>query len=116
MERLLRTDDLVIPQGVDHRIQWPLRGADGSFVPVEGWTARAQVRKEIADSEPLVEWTTENGSLVLLDSSLTLVITASESAAWTWLFGVYDIEVVSATGEVTRLTQGNVSISPEVTR
>ncbi len=46
-----------------------------------------------------------------------MLISATTTAALTAPFsGVYDLELVSAGGVVTRLLQGAATVSPEVTR
>lgn len=117
MDDSLRTDNLLIPQGTTWRVQWPLQDAEGDPLPLVGYTARAQVRNRPSDTTiPLHEWTTENGGIILADSTVTLVVDPATSTAWEWTSGVYDVELVSADGSVSRLTQGRVSIGREVTR
>ena len=119
MEVELKVDDLTIPQGVDFGLQWPLLNRT-TGLPIDdftGWFARAQVR-ETADTsgDPLYEWTTENGGIVLAYSSLTLIFKSGDTSAWQWRRGEYDIEIVSPVPEVSRVTGGKMTVSPEVTR
>jgi len=45
---------------------------------------------------------------------ITIDIPASATATFTWWNGVYDLLLTDAAGTVTRLTQGNVNVSPGV--
>ena len=47
------------------------------------------------------------GSLFVLDDASTL---------FTWTAGVWDLEIEFSGGDVRRLAQGSISVSPEVTR
>ena len=87
-------------------------------VDLAGYTARMHIRASQAASVTLLELTTEN-SRIALDNTLktiTLSLLASVTAAITWTTGVYDLELVSAGGVVSRLLEGAVNIHQEVTR
>lgn len=89
-------------------------------VPVDltGCTARMQVRAAVDAADVLLELTTENGRILIggLAGTVTLRLTAAETAAITWPRGVYDLEVVHADASVRRLVAGSIKLSPEVTR
>lgn len=96
----------------------PANAAD--FVPIDltGCTARMQVRSEVESPDVLIELTTENGRITLggVDGTVDLLISAADTAAIDWDGGVFDLEIVHPGGQVTRLAEGSVSVSPEVTR
>jgi len=48
--------------------------------------------------------------------TISLDLTAEETAAIIWDRGVYDLELESGDGTVTRLLQGSFTISKEVTK
>ena len=87
-------------------------------IDLTGCTARMQVRSEIESDTVLLELTTENGCIVIDGSAgkLTLHLSPSATAAIAWESGVWDLEVVHPSGDVTRLVQGSISVSREVTR
>ena len=90
------------------------------YTPVDltGCTARMQIRAKIEATSPLLTLTTENGGISLggTAGTIELLIDADDTAALTWTSGVYDLEIVFPGGQVTRLTYGSVTVSPEVTR
>jgi hypothetical protein len=47
--------------------------------------------------------------------TITLLIPAADTATFTWWVGVYDLKLTSSSGVVTRLLEGSVAVSPEVT-
>lgn len=83
-----------------------------------GYTARMQVRAKIADTTTLLDLTSPAG--IVLDNTvktITPMLTASATAALTWTSGVYDLELVSGVGIVTKIAYGNVKVAlKEVTR
>ena len=80
-------------------------------------TARMQVRRTVDSATPLITLTTENGRIFISGNEglITLVISATDTAALT-SSGVYDLEIISASGLVSRVIQGTFTLSPEVTR
>ena len=50
------------------------------------------------------------------NGKITMAMTNSTSAAIEEGIYVYDLEITSGTGSVTRLMQGEVTVNPEVTR
>jgi len=83
-----------------------------------GYTARMQIRKLVTSTEFLAELTVANGRIAItaLQGRIDLVLSAELTAGLPPGPSVYDIELESAAGEVTRLLQGTVRIDAEVTR
>jgi hypothetical protein len=92
--------------------------AGGTPVDLTGFTADMQIRQTVQSSTILYEASTSNGDIVLggTAGTITLTIPASATAGFTWNLGVYDMNLTSSGGIVTRLIQGAVTVSPEVTR
>ncbi len=109
--------DLCIPAGASFSrvIRWK---ADGANVNLTGFTARAQIRPTSASATTTLSLTTENSRIALggTAGTITLVISATDTAAIAAGRYVYDLELVSAGGIVTRLLQGIVTVSANVTR
>lgn len=91
---------------------------DGSNVNLTGYTARMQIRPTAASATTTLSLTTENSRIALggTAGTITLSISATDTAAITAGRYVYDLELVSAGGIVTRLLQGMVTVSANVTR
>ena len=85
-------------------------------VDMTGYTARMAIKDKIGGTV-LLSLTTVNSRIVLDNTAKTirLTISATDTAAITWTKGVYDLEMVSAGGEVTRLLSGAVTVQREVT-
>lgn len=110
---------LFIDQGATFRkrLVWST-GTPAVPVDLTGYTARMQIRADIASPTVLHELTTENGGITLggATGQIDLYISAAATAAFAWQAGVYDLELVAPNGDVTRLIEGTVQVSREVTR
>lgn len=110
--------DITIEQGATFKLNIIWRDPAEAPINLTGYTARMQVRQRYASDDPLLNLTTENGGITLggVAGTIAVVASAAATADISVRAGVYDLEVVSAGGEVTRLIQGCVTITPEVTR
>lgn len=110
--------NITIEQGATFVL--PITWKDGSDQPVNltGYTARMQVRQYKDSTTTLANVTTENAGIVLggAAGTVTVTITATQTAAMPAVEGFYDLELVASTGAVVRLLQGSATISREVTR
>jgi len=85
---------------------------------LSGFTARMKIRASVSSATVLLELTDANFGIILDDAAKTIVlnITATDTALITWKTAVYDLELVSGAGVVTRLIEGRITVSREVTR
>lgn len=90
-----------------------------SYTPVSlsGFSARMQIRATVEATTALVSLVSPT-DIALDDTNhtITITISATATAALDFEAGVYDLELVSGTGVVTRLLEGSVVVTPEVTR
>lgn len=88
-------------------------------VPVNltGYTARMQLRREYSSSSPALSLTSGSG-LTLGGSAgtVTISINAATTADLVADKYVYDLELVSSGGVVKRLLEGQIKLTPSVTR
>lgn len=110
--------DITINQGATFELTITYKDSAGTAINLTGYTARMQVRETYSSSSTVVSLT--NGSGITLGGAagtIAILISAATTAALTAPFsGVYDLEIVSGGGVVTRLLQGAATVSPEVTR
>lgn len=99
------------------RLTWKA-GTPAAPVDLTGCKARMQVRSAVESPTPLLSLTTENDGIALggTDGTVDLFVSDEDTAGITWGDGVFDLEIEHPSGEVTRLAEGSVSVSPEVTR
>lgn len=86
-------------------------------VSLEGALARMTIKDKIGGTALLAMDSALLGGIVLDNTAKTITITisATDTAALTWRSGVYDLEVQLQSGTVKLLMQGSVSVSTEVT-
>ncbi len=110
--------DLTIYVGATftRRVVW--KDSLGALVNLTGYTARMQIRQSVRNPEILLTLTTENSGITLggAAGTIDLLLSNTQTAAITARAGVYDLELIDNTGVVTRLLQGAVEFSAEVTR
>ena len=89
-----------------------------------GYTARMHIRRTIDSSTAMITLTTENGRIAInpnivgyptRNNEISLSITAADTATIT-TSGVYDLEIISTGGTVSKVIRGDVTLIPEVTR
>jgi hypothetical protein len=86
-----------------------------------GYTARMQVRSNVTSNTIIATLSTTAGNTGTITlggttGTVDLLISATNTAALTAGQYVYDLELVSGGGVVTRLLEGNFKVSAEVTR
>ena len=115
------TYDFEIEQGATLNKGLVWKSSTGALVNLSGYTARMQLRPSVSSDTVLLELTTENGGITLggTAGTIDLYVGATATAAINWEGGVFDLEIIhpgALPDDVTRIVQGTVSVSPEVTR
>lgn len=109
--------DFLMPKGstFSRTLTWKV---SGSPVNLTDYTARMQARTSHISGTVVLDMATSNGKITLggTAGTITLSLTASETAAITAQSLSYDLELVSVGGVVTRLVEGQIVLTPEVTR
>lgn len=111
------THNFVIDQGADWYITFIYKDANGTAINLTGYTAALQIRDTYADSTTDLSLTSSSGiTITAATGTLDVHATAAQTGAITAGNYVYDLEITSSGGVVTRLVQGKIVISPQVTR
>lgn len=94
------------------------KDSSGNPVNLTGYSARMQVRPSVASEEVLVELSTTNGKIVIVPllGKLTITMSPTDTSALTSRRARYDLEIIAGDGNVTRLIEGEITVSREVTR
>jgi|LakMenEpi03Aug12_release.lakeMendotaPanAssembly.Ray.scaffolds.fasta_scaffold142596_3 hypothetical protein len=118
------TYKLVIDQGATFRQTFIYKAgttaSNATPVNLTGWTARSMMRPSYSSNTVWATWNTENGGITLqaegalgrIDMFSTAILTQNIPAG----SGVWDLELVSPSGEVLRILEGPSEVTPEVTR
>ena len=114
------TYNITIEQGADWAMTLSLYTDSDKTTPkdISGYTARMQIR-ETKSSPTVIKELTTGGSGITIggtdDNEVSLVISSSDTSLFDFLTAYYDLELVSG-GVVSRLMEGTVALSKEVTR
>jgi hypothetical protein len=109
--------NLTFSQGATWKLNITYTNDTGNPVNLTNYTARMQARSTYDASTAALSLT--NGSGITLGGTagtIGLLVGATVTAAIGAAQYVYDLELVSASGEVTRLIEGTLIVTPEVTR
>lgn len=109
--------DFTMPQGSVFRRVLTIK-VSGTALDLTDFTARMQIRSSHAATSTVADLTTANGKIVLggTAGTVTLLLSATVTAAITAGTYVYDLELVDTDGEPLRWVEGTVTVTPEVTR
>ena len=82
------------------------------------WTAELQIREKIDDAAPLVALTSGAGDITISipDARIVFTIATAITEGLDFVEGGYDLELENPAGEKTRVLEGKVFLSKEVTR
>lgn len=112
------TYNTTIDQGADWYITFIYENPAGTPVNLTGYTAGLQIRTSPLAKTAVLTLTSQNSGITItpLTGTLACHATALQTASITNGRYAYDIEITSPGGIVTRLAQGTVEVSPQVTR
>lgn len=103
--------NLVIDQGATYSNAIIVKDSSNNAIDLSTYTVAGQIRKYYTSSNS-TSFTATGNSTGYVNISLTSNATANLSSGRY----VYDIEITSNTGVVTRVTEGIATITPQVTR
>lgn len=109
--------DLLIEQGATFELSIVWKDDEGTPIDITGYSARMQIRQTY-DTDPVISLTSASGGGIVLGGAtgtIDITIGANTTDDIEIRRGRYDLELELA-GVVTRLIQGGVDISREVTR
>ena len=106
--------ELTIDQGSSYESEIDLVGDDGEALNVAGYLFSGQIRKSYYSSKPTANLTitvvnSANGNISM---SLNAATTANIKAGRY----VYDVKMVDTTNTVSRVVEGIITITPQVTK
>lgn len=109
---------ITLEQGVDYTKSLVIKDSLNLPLNLTGYACRMQIRKYHFSDTVLLEASTVNGKITIdpLVGVVLINLSSTDTEAFNTLSAVYDIELVSGTGKVTRILQGEVTCSPGVTR
>lgn len=109
--------NLVIDQGTTYSLTITVADANGNEIDLDGYTLRAQLRKSYGSTSYTAFTVTPAQDTTT--GELTISLTDTQTSALKAGRYVYDIEIVSPVGDgsvVTRVLEGIITVTPEVSR
>jgi hypothetical protein len=113
------TYNTTIDQGADWYINFTYEQPSGTPVNITGYTAALQIRTSPLAKTTVLNLTSAVGGGITITGASGLLAcraTAAQTNAITNGKYAYDIEITSPAGVVTRICQGTIEVSPQVTR
>jgi len=111
------TYNTTIEQGADWYVNFQWTDTSGNPINLSGYTAALQVRTSPLAKTTVLSLTSSSG-IAITNGTGTLAVhaTAAQTGAITNGLYSYDMEITSGSGIVTRLVQGSITVSAQVTR
>lgn len=104
--------NIIVDQGTDVSYTFNVKNSSSNSINLTGYTAKSQFRKYYTSSKSYnfnATVNSSNGSITLTaNSAYTGIIPAGRY--------LFDCEVISSSNVVTRLVEGIVTVTPQVTR
>jgi len=104
--------NLYVDQGTSFSKSFIVTNSNTTLANLTGYTGRAQFRKEYTSSD----YTNFTVTVTPNNSAVTISLAANVSSEIEAGRYVYDVEIESNTGIVTRVVEGFLVFTPEVTR
>ena len=105
--------NLVVDQGATYSTTLIITDENGGVFDLTGYTGAAQLRKHYTSSNA----TSFSTSLDSANGSITLELSAQQTANLSSGRYVYDVEIYNASANVTaRIVEGIITVTPNVTR
>ena len=119
-----------IEQGSTLNFELQYKNSSGSAINLSGYSGKMQIKSNYADNSPTIYLTLSsslqadgtglnfsgsNGSTPTASGSIGVFISAATSSLLTFDTALYDLEITSGS-IVTRILEGQVKLSKEVTR
>lgn len=103
--------NLLIDQGTTYEVTLDLTDENGDVLALTGYTANSQLRKWYTSTNSTSFSTSINAEA----GTITLSLTANQTANLTAGRYVYDVEVTSS-GVISRIIEGIITVTPNVTK
>lgn len=104
--------DLDVYSGDDQTFTFPILDGQGAALPLDGYSARGQVRDRLR-GHVLHEWSNAVGNVTVADGAVVLSVADSEQ--WTFSRGVYDLALYDAQNRRQFIARGRVTVTTRVT-
>lgn len=102
--------NLIIDQGTTFSKSIDLKDANNNPLDVTDYESRGQLRKHYLSSNSI------SFSTSLTEGQLTISLTANQTSSIVSGRHVYDVELINPSGSISRIMEGIITVTPEVTK
>jgi hypothetical protein len=113
VEMSISKANLDLVQGDDYVATVTVTNANGTPADISGYTAKAQIRQDVADEARRVD---VEIATAVASPNVTLTIPHAITQTLTAASYVWDLQLTSAGGQITTILAGTVVVTREVTR
>jgi hypothetical protein len=110
--------NFTIDQGSQYTTQIIWADSSGNPIDLTGYTASMQLREQSSSPNPAaLTLTSSNGGITIVPvaGEMDILMTTAQTGALDARFYVYDLEI-ALSGVVTRIIQGQITVSAQVTQ
>ena len=104
--------NIVIDQGTTYTTDLNLTDENGDPLVLSGYSANSQIRKHYTSTNSVAFSVSINATAGVI----TLSLTANQTSDMTSGRYVYDVELADASNTISRIVEGIVTVTPQVTR
>lgn len=104
--------NITIDQGTTFSTTLNLTDENGDILDLSGYSANSQIRKWYTSSNAVTFTTSINVS----SGTIELSLNANQTSSLTAGRYVYDVEIKDSSNTISRIVEGIVTVTPEVTR
>lgn len=108
----------IIEKGATYRHTLFWKDSNNAAINLQDCTAKMQVRKTKTSETVLLELSTQNGGLIITAAAgqIDIFISDEDTENLPGTGGIYDLEIYHGNGYITRLCEGTLEFSDQVTR
>jgi hypothetical protein len=115
---LASTYNILVDQGSTYTLAVTYKDSTGAAINLTGYTAAMQLRLDYDSATAVLSLSSPSNGIVITGASglVSITMSATQTAALSADTFLYDLEITSPTSVKTRLIQGVVVVSAEVTK
>jgi len=115
---LASTYNILVDQGSTYTLAVTYKDSSGTAINLTGYTAAMQLRENYDSATAVLSLSSPSSGIVITGASglVTITMSAIQTAALSADTFLYDLEIASPASVKTRLIQGVVVVSAEVTK
>lgn len=112
------TYNILVDQGSTYTLAVTYKDSSGTAINLTGYTAAMQLRENYDSATAVLSLSSPSSGIVITGASglVTITMSAIQTAALSADTFLYDLEIASPASVKTRLIQGVVVVSAEVTK